>query len=751
MGAPKHEDSEPAMPLDAELEAEEHIRTTVAASATDVTRAVSRPDLVAATAGRNSTGTLLGMSSVSEPEAAPASKSLPSLGVPPPPSRAGTPSTPPTAVVTPTSGPGSSSRPAERPSATRSDPGARLSRPLADLPALAHYGRFALLGRIAFGGMAEIFLARETTPSGATRHLVVKRILPHVADDEGFVTMFLDEARLAMRLTHPNICHVYEFGQQDGTWFIAMEWVNGVPLGKLIRKARAVGGIPVPIAVKVMAGIAEALHYAHRAHDEDGTPLEIVHRDVSPQNIMIAYHGAVKLLDFGVARASNQITKTQAGIVKGKLAYMAPEQCRGERIDARADIFSLGVCLYESISGRPLYHRQNEFETLKALMEDPVPSLRAVRPDIDPELDAIVMRALAKMPEERFQSAGEFQEALEGWLTDRRIVVNAARISEFLHDLYAEEIARGPVLTPSPSGVAARGASAQYVVPQSGVAQAGAAGASALDSGVAMRGPQDAPARPDEDTGRVPGRARASARRAEGGLVLALLGGLGVVVVLAGLGVAWWLLGKDGAREVVAAAPEDRVPSPRGVEAPGVGVGGQEGVSRGAAFSVPSGFGTGMEVGLGGHVAGGRDALAGADAAADLPGPDVARGGSVTSGLAATGTERRGAGAIDPGVPPEAVGNTGSRPGSGGRASGGGGSGGGSVQATGSLSINTRPWSKVYVGQRLLGTTPIGAAEVRAGEVVLRLVDRDGNTHRRTVRVAPGERASAFFDLEEGP
>jgi serine/threonine-protein kinase len=723
MGVPEHDDSEPAMSLDAELEAEEHIRTSVAPSISDVTRAVSRPDLVAASSGPKRAATLLGM-----PTAAPGG--LPAVFAPAPPRPTSTGAsppvsangltTPPSVVATPTSGPAAAGHPAAQPSGTRSDPGVRLSRPLAELPVVGQYGRFALLGRIAFGGMAEIFLARETPPGGATRHLVVKRILPHVADDEGFVTMFLDEARLAMRLSHPNICHIYEFGEQDGTWFIAMEWVNGVPLGKLIRKARAAGGIPVPIAVKVIAGIAEALHYAHRARDEDGTPLEIVHRDVSPQNIMIGYQGAVKLLDFGVAKASTHATKTQAGVVKGKLAYMAPEQCRGEEIDARVDVFALGVCLYESISGRPLYHRQNEFETLKAVMDDPVPSLRAVRPELDPALDAIVMRALAKTPEERFQSAGELQEALEGWLADQRIVVNAARIAEFLQDLYAEEIARGPVLSASPGGVPMpKGASAQYLAPA-------ASAPSAVEPGVAMRGPQDAPARPDETTGPMarPGRARAS--RGSSSVLLAVLGGLGLLVVAAGLGIAWWLVGRGGA--VPAAAPS-----------PGSGAGRADTGSAGPG-------------------------LASAHVAAGGSGPDVGLSASDPPGVA-PGPQP---GAADPErglevAPVEPLPGTGdARPARGGRGNGGGGAGagggtvagagaGGGSQATGSLSINTRPWSKVYVGSRLLGTTPIGAAEVRAGDVVLRLVDRDGNTHRRTVRVAPGERASAFFDLQEGP
>ncbi|MBK8171234.1 MAG: serine/threonine protein kinase [Sandaracinaceae bacterium] len=326
-------------------------------------------------------------------------------------------------------------------------------RSYADLPVLGWYGQYALLGRIAFGGMAEIFLARETlSQAGKTRPLVVKRILPHVADDPKFVQMFLDEARLANHLTHPNIAGIYGYGEQDGTYFIAMEWVHGIPLGRLVRRARDAAQIPHAVAARIIAHIAEALDYAHNAVDDKGDPLSIVHRDVSLQNIMVGYDGNVKLLDFGVAKASTHASVTDAGTVKGKLAYMAPEQARGEDVDRRADVFSLGVCLYEALTCRALYHRPSEYETLRAVIEQPVPSARSIDETIPHDLDMIVQKALAKLPAERFQTAGEMSDALMQFLESTNQAVLPAVIADFLASLFGEEMKRGPLLDATPTG-----------------------------------------------------------------------------------------------------------------------------------------------------------------------------------------------------------------------------------------------------------------------------------------------------------
>lgn len=326
-------------------------------------------------------------------------------------------------------------------------------RTYADMPVLGWYGPYALLGRIAFGGMAEIFLARETlTEAGKTRPLVVKRILPHVADDPKFVRMFLDEAHLANHLSHPNIAEIYGFGEQDGTYFIAMEWVHGVPLGRLVRRARDAQQIPHAVAARIIAHIADALDYAHSSKDEAGVPLEIVHRDVSLQNIVVAYDGSVKLLDFGVAKSASHASTTDAGTVKGKLAYMAPEQARGEHVDRRADVFALGVCLYEALTCRALYHRPTEYETLRAVIEQPVPSARDIVETIPHDLDMIVQKSLAKNREDRFQSAGEMRDALMAFLESSNQAVMPASIADFLTSLFGEEMLRGPLLDATPTG-----------------------------------------------------------------------------------------------------------------------------------------------------------------------------------------------------------------------------------------------------------------------------------------------------------
>jgi len=316
---------------------------------------------------------------------------------------------------------------------------------LHDIPALGTFGRFEILGRLAMGGMAEIFLGRESG-RGTSRLLVIKRVLPHIANDARFVEMFLHEAKVAMHINHPNVCAIYEFGEQDGACFIAMEYVEGVSLKQLTKRASGVG-LPPSMAVRIVAEVADALCTAHQARDQQGRPLNLVHRDVTPENIMVSYDGAVKLLDFGIAKASTQNTHTQAGALKGKFPYMAPEQYRGENIDGRADVFSLGVCLYEALTGSLLYHRATEYETMGAIVLDSsVPSVRAARPEITQSLDAITQRALAKELERRFRSSGEFQQALERYLVDSGTVVRSVHISRYVTELFMAERDRGPKL-----------------------------------------------------------------------------------------------------------------------------------------------------------------------------------------------------------------------------------------------------------------------------------------------------------------
>ena len=300
--------------------------------------------------------------------------------------------------------------------------------------------------------MAEILLTRHANTDGNHRFLVVKRILPHFEQDNDFVQMFLDEARIGMQLKHPNIIQFHQFGADEGSHFIVMEWVNGVPLGRMIRKARKSGGVGLPVAIRIGVDVARALHYAHIANDEHGEPFNIIHRDVSPHNIMIGYTGAVKLLDFGIAKADHRAHKTQAGVVKGKFAYMAPEQCTAGQADHRLDIFALGVCLFEALTGRSLYRRQTEAATMRAVIMDPVPSLKERMPDVPDELDQILLKALAKEAGDRFATAEEFANELERFGKENKQFATQREVADFVRKVFPEEFTRGPRVDTVPFG-----------------------------------------------------------------------------------------------------------------------------------------------------------------------------------------------------------------------------------------------------------------------------------------------------------
>jgi serine/threonine-protein kinase len=312
-------------------------------------------------------------------------------------------------------------------------------------------GRFDILGRLAVGGMAEIFLARETGPRSSQRELVVKRVLPQAAGNATHVESFVHEATLCMRLRHPSICAIYEFGQEDESFFLAMEYVDGVSLRDLADRAQTKGGLPVALAVKIIADVAGALHHAHRALGDDGEPLGIVHRDVTPENIMVSFDGTVKLIDFGVAKARTQVLQTQKGELKGKFAYMSPEQYQGGSLDGRADVFSLGVCLYEALLGGTLFARDSEFETVAAILFGESPgSVRATRADVPEAIDAIARRAIEKDREARFETAEAMQVELLRYLAAVDGLVRDTDVAELVVALFPERAAEGPKLDRSP-------------------------------------------------------------------------------------------------------------------------------------------------------------------------------------------------------------------------------------------------------------------------------------------------------------
>ncbi|MCC7535412.1 MAG: protein kinase [Deltaproteobacteria bacterium] len=275
-------------------------------------------------------------------------------------------------------------------------------------------GKYEVARRIAGGGMAEIYLGLHRGPSGLAEAVAIKCVRPELAEDRQFVKMLHQEAGLAVLLDHPNIVHVYEIGEHDGQVFLAMEYLLGETLGALARACEK-GGVRVPcgVAARILAEAARGLHYAHNLADTTGALLHIVHRDVSPQNIFVTSEGVTKLLDFGIAKAATALEQTQAGVVKGKYAYLSPEQARGEPVDPRSDVFSLGVCAWEFLTGERLFAADHSLASLHAVTSKPIPPLQRIRPDVPARLDSIVRRALIRKKEDRWQTAGEMADALD--------------------------------------------------------------------------------------------------------------------------------------------------------------------------------------------------------------------------------------------------------------------------------------------------------------------------------------------------
>jgi serine/threonine-protein kinase len=306
---------------------------------------------------------------------------------------------------------------------------------------LGRLGRYVLVDRLGAGGMAEVFRALALGPEQFQRVVVVKRILPQFAAKPSFVQMFIDEARLCGRLSHPNIIQVYEFGNQDNQYFITMEYVEGRSLGHIMQKlAERKERLPPIIGAEIMRQICRGLAYAHGLCAEDGKPLGIIHRDLSPANLLVGFSGSVKVLDFGIARMENRFRSgvTDPGQVKGKSAYLAPEQLTGKAVDQRADIFTLGIVLHEMLSGQRLFRVGNTTADIQRIRAMPIRSPSQVNPGVPVRLDAIVLRALRRERDERYQNATDMADALEGFLLEHR--VSSQELPGYLRGLYGSEI-----------------------------------------------------------------------------------------------------------------------------------------------------------------------------------------------------------------------------------------------------------------------------------------------------------------------
>lgn len=302
-------------------------------------------------------------------------------------------------------------------------------------------GRYHLLDRIAFGGMAEIYRAKTFDASGHVQLVAVKRVLAHLAEDHDFIQMLVDEAKIAGQLRHPNVARVYEFARAHGEYFIAMEHVDGKDLRTILERCRRKKHTMPPYhTAYIAADIAAALHAAHSATDSLHSPLEIVHRDVSPSNVIVSYIGEVKLCDFGIAKATLSKVNTKTGVIKGKVKYMSPEQALGRKLDHRSDIFSLGACIYEMLTRIPPFTAANEMDLLIKVRDAKYRRITDISPDVPKELEAICDRCLSRSRKNRYQTAKEVSDALRDFLSRHKSDYSRSHLGRYVRKTFAAEI-----------------------------------------------------------------------------------------------------------------------------------------------------------------------------------------------------------------------------------------------------------------------------------------------------------------------
>ncbi|MEM6290155.1 MAG: protein kinase [Myxococcota bacterium] len=302
------------------------------------------------------------------------------------------------------------------------------------------------LFKLDSGGMAEVYVAEAESVAGFTKKVAIKRILPALLKEERFVRMFLDEARLSLNFNHANIVSVFDIGKSANAYFIVMEYVEGTNLKYILQyMAKQRRALPIPLAVWVLNEILKGLDYAHELRDpESGSGLGIVHRDISPPNILVSWNGEVKLTDFGLAKASTQLESTDPGVVKGKFAYLAPEAAHGQEVDHRADIFAVGILAFEMLTGQRLFLADTDYDTVENVRKAEIPSMRAINPDIPPELEEIVRNSLARDAANRYQNASDFADDLLGFLFSRKLKVSARTLRALLDELRTKEPKAAP-------------------------------------------------------------------------------------------------------------------------------------------------------------------------------------------------------------------------------------------------------------------------------------------------------------------
>lgn len=302
------------------------------------------------------------------------------------------------------------------------------------MSASRNFGKYELFEQIGSGGMAEVYRARARGYAGFEKILVIKKLAERLANNREFTDLFIDEARIAVRLQHPNIAQVFELDQVDGAYYMAMEYVHGLDLSRLLLRSRAGGLFPLALALFIAGEVLKALQFAHTRADDAGQPLRIVHCDVSPHNVLISSAGEVKLTDFGISRAAFQ-ADSRHEVVRGKHAYMSPEQVDGKPLDARSDLFSIGIMLYEMLTGRRLFKARNKDETLDRVRRAEVPSPRTFRPEISEDLEWLLLKALARSPEERFQSAAELLDEISNLMVREGLLATNHDLSAFVRQV----------------------------------------------------------------------------------------------------------------------------------------------------------------------------------------------------------------------------------------------------------------------------------------------------------------------------
>jgi serine/threonine-protein kinase len=575
------------------------------------------------------------------------------------------------------------------------------------------FGPYSVVKQLGGGAMGEVFLAARTGPGGFFREVVIKRITPTLAAKEDFLRMFKEEAGIVARLTHSNIAQVYDFGEIDGVFYLAMEYVRGITLFKLTRE---LGADPMPPehAVRIAADVARGLHHAHRATDSLGRPLGLIHRDVTPANVLLSFEGEVKLIDFGIARSTTRSIQTDAGVVKGTPGYMSPEQCRAKPLDPRSDVFSLGIVLWELLTGKRLFWHENAYETMHAIVTVvPEPPSR-LRPGLPDDIDEIVLRALGKEPEARFETAAEMAQALDSFLATHRLLSNAELLKELIHRHMGGA---------SPARGGGSGAPSDPTDPDQGSGP----GAQGRGASTAVLPHRRNASGDDRRDGHVPGP---SARAAGVGGGAARGGGRSMARRMLLLALAVGAFGFIVGAGLVAGPCESRTPAGSGTSNAPQDIGDVAALVS-ATPLVADGSAQVPDADTAGPRDAGSSGATGADEATTLDAPDpTGDGGSPVDAAEETGAPGDALAPPMPGPTP----------------------GGGPGRRTGRLTIDTRPWSVVSTGGRTLGETPVIETVLPAGPHVLVLTDGAGRRHVRRVRVLAEGVTRVRFDLQrDGP